>query len=60
MFNNRDSRLVYKEIENMSLDQFKEILKGNVDIPLLEERYRIITGIARIVNEKMNGSFMII
>lgn len=44
----------------MSLDQFKEILKGNVDIPLLEERYRIITGIARIVNEKMNGSFMII
>lgn len=57
LFNNRDSRLVYKEIENMSLDQFKEILKGNVDIPLLEERYRIITGIARIVNEKMNGSF---
>ena len=41
----------------MSLEQFKEILKGNVDIPLLEERYRIITGIARIVNEKMNGSF---
>lgn len=57
LFNNRDSRLVYKEIENMSLDQFKEILKGNVDIPLLEERHRIITGIARIVNEKMNGSF---
>ena len=57
LFNNRESRLVYKEIENMSLDQFKEILKGNVDIPLLEERYRIITGIARIVNEKMNGSF---
>ena len=57
LFNNHDSRLVYKEIENMSLDQFKELLKGNVDIPLLEERYRIITGIARIVNEKMNGSF---
>ena len=57
LFNNRDSRLVYKEIENMSLDQFKELLKGNVAIPLLEERYRIITGIARIVNEKMNGSF---
>lgn len=57
LFNNRDSRLVYKAIKNMSLDQFKEILKGNVDIPLLEERYRIITGIARIVNEKMNGSF---
>lgn len=57
LFNNCDSRLVYKEIENMSLEQFKEILKGNVDIPLLEERYRIITGTARIVNEKMNGSF---
>lgn len=57
LFNNCDSRLVYKEIGNMSLDQFKELLKGNVDIPLLEERYRIITGIARIVNGKMNGSF---
>ena len=57
LFNNHDSRLVYKEIENMSLDQFKEILKGNVDIPLLEERYRIIIGIAKIVNKKMNGSF---
>ena len=57
LFNNCDSRLVYKKIENMSLDQIKEILKGNVDIPLLEERYRIITRIAKIVNEKMNGSF---
>lgn len=57
LFNGRDSIEVYQQLENMSLDKFKEILKGNVEIPLLEERYKIVTGIAKIVNSKMNGSF---
>jgi len=57
LFNGRDSVEVYKELENMTLEEFKEILKGNVEIPLLEERYKIVTGIAKIVNEKMNGNF---
>ena len=57
MFDGRDSVEVYKQLENMTLEDFKEILKGNIDIPLLEERYKIVSSIAEIVNKKMNGSF---
>lgn len=57
LFNNRESKEVYQQLENMTLEEFKEILKGNIDIPLLEERYKIVTNIAKIVNKKMNGSF---
>jgi hypothetical protein len=57
LFNGRDSKEVYKELENMTLEDFKTILKGNVDIPLLEERFKIVQGIAKIVNTKMNGNF---
>ena len=57
LFNGRDSIEVYQQLEKMSLDEFKEILKGNIQIPLLEERYKIVTDIAKIVNAKMNGSF---
>ena len=57
LFNGKDSIEVYKQLENMSFDEFKEILKGNVEIPLLKERYSIVTSIAKIVNVKMNGSF---
>ena len=45
------------DFSNLTLDEFKELLKGNIDIPLLEERYKTIVNISRIVNEKMNGSF---
>lgn len=57
LFKDRDSVEVFKQLENMTLEEFKELLKGNIEIPLLEERYRIVTGIAKIVNEKMNGNF---
>lgn len=45
------------DFSNLSLNRFKELLKGNVDIPLLEERYATIINISRTVNERMNGSF---
>ena len=57
LFNDKDSVDVFKELEKMTLEEFKELLKGNIDIPLLEERYKIVTEIAKIVNEKMNGNF---
>ena len=57
LFNGRNSIEVYYQLENMTLEDFKDILKGNIDIPLLEERYKIVTGIAKIVNTKMNGNF---
>ena len=45
------------DFSNISKDEFKKMLKGNVDIPLFEERYNIVKNISKIVNEKMNGSF---
>lgn len=45
------------DFSNISLNEFKKLLKGNVDIPLLEERYKTIVGISKIVNERMNGNF---
>lgn len=45
------------DFSNLTLNEFKELLKGNIDIPLLEERYKTIVNISRIVNERMNGSF---
>ena len=45
------------DFSNMSLNEFKEILKGNVNIPLFEERYKTIVSISKMVNEKMEGSF---
>ncbi len=45
------------DFSNITKDEFREILKGNVEIPLFEERYKIITNVSKIVNEKMNKNF---
>lgn len=45
------------DFSNLTVNEFRNLLKGNVDIPLLEERYETIVSISRIVNEKMNGNF---
>lgn len=45
------------DFSNLTLNEFKELLKGNIEIPLLKERYKTIVEISKIVNEKMNGSF---
>lgn len=45
------------DFSNITKEEFREILKGNTEIPLFEERYKIITNVSRIVNEKMNGNF---
>jgi hypothetical protein len=41
----------------ISLDEFKEILYGNIEIPLLNERYKTIIEISNVVNKKMDGNF---
>ncbi len=48
-----------KEIDfsNFTIEDFKQILKGNTEIPLLEERYNTLIEISKIVKEKMNGNF---
>lgn len=46
-----------KNFDNISKEKFGEYLKGNIEIPLFEERYNILKNINYIVKEKMNGSF---
>ena len=45
------------DFSNITKEEFEELLKGNVEIPLFEERYSIIKNVSKIVNEKMNGNF---
>lgn len=45
------------DFSNMSYNEFSNLLIGNVDIPLLRERYNTIVEVSKIVNEKMNGNF---
>jgi hypothetical protein len=42
---------------SLSLDEFRKILAGNVEISLLNERYKTIVEISNVVREKMNGNF---
>ena len=45
------------DFSNVSFKEFSNILKVNVDIPFLKERYNTIVSICNVVNEKMNGNF---
>ena len=45
------------DFSNVSFLEFSNILKGNVDIPFLKERYDTVLSISNIVNEKMDGNF---
>lgn len=45
------------DFSNISFEEFSDILKGNVDIPFLKERYETVVSICNVVNKKMNGNF---
>ena len=45
------------DLTNISFEEFSNILKGNVEIPFLKERYETISSISKKVNERMNGNF---
>ncbi len=45
------------DFSNVTKDEFREMLKGNIEIPLFEERYNIIRNVSKVVNENMNGNF---
>jgi len=45
------------DFEKISLDEFKDALKGEVEIPLLKERYKVVLEISRMINTKMEGNF---
>ncbi len=43
--------------ERITFDEFSEALKGNVEIPLLEERYKVVLQVSKIINKKMQNNF---
>ena len=43
--------------EEISLDEFSKYLAGNVEIPLLRERYEVVLEISKTINAKMEGDF---
>ncbi len=49
--------LNFKNLSLMPYEEFKRILKGNIEIPLIKERYEIIVEVSKTVNEKMNSNF---
>ena len=45
------------DFTNVSFKEFSNILKGNVEIPFLRERYSTVVSICNVVNKRMNGNF---
>lgn len=43
--------------EKISFKEFQEVLKGNIDIPLIKERYEKVVNVSKIINTKMGGNF---
>ena len=46
-----------EDLYNISYEEFKLMLKGNVEIPFIKERYETLIETSKIVKEKMNGNF---
>lgn len=45
------------DFSKITLEEFKEIIKGEPEIPLLKIRYDTLVEISKIIKEKMNGDF---
>lgn len=45
------------DFTNVSFEEFSNILKGNIEIPFLRERYNTVISICNVVNKRMNGNF---
>ena len=39
------------DFSNITKEEFKEMLKGNIEIPLFEERYNILKNVSKIAHE---------
>lgn len=46
-----------EDLYNITYKEFKLMLKGNVEIPFIKERYETLIQTSKIVKEKMNGNF---
>lgn len=45
------------DFSKVTYEEFGRVLKGNVEIPLLRERYRAVNSISKIINDEMSGNF---
>lgn len=45
------------DFSKIDKNEFNNILKGNVQIPLFEERYKTIVEVSKNINDNMNGNF---
>ena len=45
------------DFSKLTKEEFSILLKGNIEIPLFEERYNTLVNISNIVNNNMNGNF---
>lgn len=45
------------DFSKVTFKEFSDILSGNIEIPLLEDRYNTLVNISNVVNDKMNGNF---
>ncbi len=43
--------------EKITYEEFSKALQGNVEIPLLKERYHIVKQVSKIINDRMEGNF---
>lgn len=43
--------------EKITYEEFKNVLKGNIEIPLQKERYQILKENSKVINSKMTGDF---
>lgn len=43
--------------ENINFEDFRAFFTGNIEIPLLKERYQIVKEVSKVIKEKMNGNF---
>jgi hypothetical protein len=49
--------LDFKYLSLLPYEEFEKILEGNIQIPLIKERYNNLIEVSKIVNEKMNSNF---
>lgn len=47
-------------LSNISEKDFEKVIRGNVRIPLFEERLEILREVGKVVSEKLNGNFSIL
>lgn len=45
------------DFQQISFEEFKIFFTGNIEVPLLKERYYVIQEVSHIINTTMNGNF---